>query len=434
MYDNIIKLYELEHIRTIIDSIETISNDDEINLKIKLLRVNESCSNCGSTSYTIKDYYLKKIVHSISMTRKVYILFNQRRYQCKLCHKYFYESNPFSSTNEGTSILTVMNVLEYLKDYNHTFSSTAKMFNISLSTVLNIFDSHVKPRKGKLPRVLSIDEIHIKANIKYPYACVLLDFEKNKLVDVIKSRRKLHLENYFEQFKSEELNTVEYVTMDLWAPYKHIVQRYMPKAKIVADAFHVVVLINRILDNKRRKVMKQYIIENEDKDLNYKNDFGYLLKKFSWMIRLSPEKIKNKSYWINKYKFSVWKNYLLEHLLSSNDELREIYNLRNMYIENNNTTDYSNAEEMLNEQIRVFRNHQIDEIKECGRTLSNWKKEIINSFQKHDNIRYSNGRLEGKNRAIKTIIRNAYGYKNFERFRARVLYSINKDVPLKLNK
>lgn len=47
---------------------------------------------------------------------------------------------------------------------------------MSLSTILNIFDSHVKPRKDKLPRVLSINKIHIKVNIKYPYACGLLDF------------------------------------------------------------------------------------------------------------------------------------------------------------------------------------------------------------------------------------------------------------------
>lgn len=66
--------------------------------------------------------------------------------------------------------------------------------------------------------------------------------------------------------------------------------------------------------------MKQYIIQNEDKDLGYKNDFGYLLKKLYWMIRLTPNKIKCKLYWINKHTFSVWKNNLLEHLLSSNDE------------------------------------------------------------------------------------------------------------------
>ena len=36
----------------------------------------------------------------------------------------------------------------------------------------------------------------------------------------------------------------------------------------------------------------------------------------------------------------------------------------------------------------------IDEIREYGINLNNWKKEIINSFQKHGDIRYSNNRLE----------------------------------------
>ena len=34
---------------------------------------------------------------------------------------------------------------------------------------------------------------------------------------------------------------------------------------------------------------------------------------------------------------------------------------------------------------------------------------------------YSNGHAEGLNNAIKTLIKDANGYKNFERFRKRVL-------------
>ena len=46
--------------------------------------------------------------------------------------------------------------------------------------------------------------------------------------------------------------------------------------------------------------------------------------------------------------------------------------------------------------------------------------------------RYSNGPAEGLNNAIKTIIKDANGYKNFDRFRKRILLVLNKrkDLPL----
>ena len=61
-----------------------------------------------------------------------------------------------------------------------------------------------------------------------------------------------------------------------------------------------------------------------------------------------------------------------------------------------------------------------------------WKKEIKNSFIKVNHRRLSNGPIEGVNNRIKTVIKSANGIKNFYRLRNRMLYSINKDVPIKL--
>ena len=111
-----------------------------------------------------------------------------------------------------------MNILDYLKDFNHSFTGASRYFNTSVNTVINIFDRYVKPIRNKLPKVLCIDEVHIKSNIKYPYACVLFDFHNSKIIDVLKTRRKEYLTRYFERFSIAELDNVEYVVMDLWAP------------------------------------------------------------------------------------------------------------------------------------------------------------------------------------------------------------------------
>lgn len=54
-------------------------------------------------------------------------------------------------------------------------------------------------------------------------------------------------------------------------------------------------------------------------------------------------------------------------------------------------------------------------------TLMNWGKSILNTFD----YPYTNGFTEGCNNKIKVLKRNTYGYRNFERFRKRILHMFN---------
>ena len=78
MYDNIIKTYELEQIRNIIKTIEILYNDDEIHIHITLIKIMNICPICNLNNYVVKDYYKQKLVHTISITRKTYIIYNKR--------------------------------------------------------------------------------------------------------------------------------------------------------------------------------------------------------------------------------------------------------------------------------------------------------------------------------------------------------------------
>ena len=75
---------------------------------------------------------------------------------------------------------------------------------------------------------------------------------------------------------------------------------------------------------------------------------------------------------------------------------------------------------------------------DIAKTISHWKEYILNSFIKIESIdcsskrRLSNGPIEGINSIIEKINVNGNGYTNFYRFRNRVIYSINKNVPLKM--
>ena len=59
----------------------------------------------------------------------------------------------------------------------------------------------------------------------------------------------------------------------------------------------------------------------------------------------------------------------------------------------------------------------IPELSKTVQTYRNWEREILNRF----NFNYSNGFVEGLNNLTKVIKRNGFGYRNFTRFRARIL-------------
>lgn len=60
-----------------------------------------------------------------------------------------------------------------------------------------------------------------------------------------------------------------------------------------------------------------------------------------------------------------------------------------------------------------------------GRSYHKWRTEIANGFAKNQNkVRYTNAIAESINNQLKTIIKSAYGYHNFERFRKRSLLII----------
>ena len=70
-----------------------------------------------------------------------------------------------------------------------------------------------------------------------------------------------------------------------------------------------------------------------------------------------------------------------------------------------------------------------------ARTLMNWEKEIINGIRVFKEISYkniNNAIIENRNKIIKNIKHASNGYKNFDRFRNRILYSLRNDSVYRL--
>lgn len=55
----------------------------------------------------------------------------------------------------------------------------------------------------------------------------------------------------------EILSQIEEVSIDLWVPYKRVVEKLMQNAQVVADRFHVMKQVNEELDYRTKKEKRQ---------------------------------------------------------------------------------------------------------------------------------------------------------------------------------
>ena len=109
-------------------------------------------------------------------------------------------------------------------------------------------------------------------------------------------------------------------------------------------------------------------------------------------------------------------------MLSISDELDRGYDLKELFLDIVNNSTYETAEQDLLIWIDLCKESKIPEFIEASSTIENWLPYIVNSFI---DKRYNNAYTEGLNNKIKVIKRNAYGYKNFNFFRLRLLYILN---------
>ncbi|MEG0290306.1 MAG: transposase, partial [Erysipelotrichaceae bacterium] len=112
-------------------------------------------------------------------------------------------------------------------------------------------------------------------------------------------------------------------------------------------------------------------------------------------------------------------------------EAVEIKDIIHMYYRN---TEHKNAKSDLEDIILLCRTSNTKELQDFSNTLCEWKQEIINSFIKIPSInrKMNNALIENRNKSIKLLKHSSNGYTNWNRFRSRVLYSLNDDIHMKL--
>ena len=380
------------------------------------------CPVCNKFTSSVHDK-LKPIksIYLDSCGSSVDLIIYKKRYHCYNCNKIFTEKLNINTSNGSISNKVKIQIRRDLLNYNLSLKYIAEKNRVSITTIENeMLDivSSIPKHVVNLPRVISFDEFKADTT-EGKYAFILNDPIHKKVLDILPSRKKERLIQYFTYCNNR--HSVEFVISDMYEPYLLVTQAMFPKAKYVVDRFHYTTYIMDALDDIRIRLQKLYGEKSKEYKLLKNKKNVSLLRKYSSEI----------NWWVftKRYKNGRMVDILpvdiLEDILKISSDLMEGYYLKEEFLDIIHHYNQMNIEEQINKWISKCIEKDIPEFIEAPKTISRWKEYILNSFIDE---RYSNGYTEGINNKIKVIKRIAFGYKSFELFRGRILYMFNGKI------
>ncbi len=215
------------------------------------------------------------------------------------------------------------------------------------------------------------------------FVTVVADIDRGKLVEVIDSHKQEDIIKVLQQQPLWLREQVEEVSVDMWGGFPKVVQAVFPNARIVFDRFHVMKPVNEEL-NKVRKQTR----------MTLKGGKFILLK--NGVDLTEEQKVK------------------LADILKHSKRLKLAYELKEEF---RDIFERSQTVEAGQEQLLTWLKKARSVYCDVLTTIRNHLDGICNYFLN----RTTSGVMEGINNRIKLIKRQAYGFVNFDNFRARLL-------------
>jgi transposase len=278
-----------------------------------------------------------------------------------------------------------------------TILDTARHLKVSWDTVKDIQKRFLERRyaKPKLRDIkyLGIDEICVGHG--YRYLTVVLNMRTGAVVFVGHGKGADALTPFWKRLRTSRAK-VEAVAMDMSAAYIDAVTRHLPTAVIVFDHFHVAKLFNDKLSQLRRQLQNEACAQDKN-----------VLKGTRWLLLKNAENLDPRRNEKQRLRQALRLNKPLAAAYYLKEDLRQLWS----------QVDKQDAELFFDGWIGRARASGIGLIKKLADTLLAHREGIL-AWYDHP---ISNGPLEGTNNKIKTMQRQAYGFRDMEFFKLRIM-------------
>lgn len=223
---------------------------------------------------------------------------------------------------------------------------------------------------------------------------IVVDLDTGRIVYVGNGKGADALDGLWPKLKRAGCR-IEAVSSDLSEAFISAVKEHLPDAVQVYDHFHIVKLMNEKLDKVRRDTYNQETDENKRR----------LIKGQRWMLLANGDNLSPKA------EERLCKALDINRPLATAYYLKE--SLRRVWWQDNK----HDAALVLDDWIEQARESGLKPMVSVADTFQRHRDGILAWYD----YQITNGKLEGINNKIKTMKRQAYGYRDMDFFRIKLL-------------
>lgn len=328
--------------------------------------------------------------------KTVWIVLAIQRVWCSACSLVRQVRLDFTDSRRSYTRVFERYVLELCRFM--TIKDVARHLNVGWDMIKDIQKRHLEkhfrhPKLKHLTR-LAIDEISIGAG--YRYLTIVLDLGSGAVVFVGDGKGADALTPFWRRLKCSAA-AIEAVAIDMSPAYIQAVRENLPQAVVVFDHFHVIKLYNDKLSDLRRQLFNQ--IEEPQKK--------QVIKGTRWLLLKNPENLDPDRSEPDRLKAALELNRPLATAYYMKEDLRQIWE----------QPDKETAKTFLADWVYRASSSMIPMLMKMARTIAIHHHGILAYYD----YPISTGPLEGTNNKIKTMKRQAYGFRDENFFKLKIM-------------
>jgi transposase len=235
---------------------------------------------------------------------------------------------------------------------------------------------------------------------------VIVDHDNGRVLEVLENREKATILAYLRRARQQGLLAhVEEVTTDMWDAYVGAAREAFGEGVVITiDRFHVMKNFQECLTRARRQLQR-----------GLSGDQRAQLKGSRWLWLTNPENLTAEAW----QQLQTLKRQFprLGQVAEQREALRAVF-------EDRRIGSRSEGRRRLEVWLRQVEGLGIEALDRFCQTLRRWLDRVANYFVS----RSSNGRTEGLNHGLRSILWRAYGMVNFQNFRLRALHCFGVGV------
>jgi transposase len=369
-------------------------NGDALIFRAEMTDALIQCPQCGCRKATMKGRKTRWLFMSPIGRKKCMLVLDYHRLRCADCATLWWPQLPFTMGKHRyvrSFALTVLDLLRF-----GTIRWVAHYLGVGWDLVKDIHKSKLRLLYRTIPlhkvRYIGIDEFSIRKG--HEYMTVVTDLQSGRILHAVEGKGKEDISPFLEKL-ARKGRRLQAVAMDMSSAYYSAVREVLPNVDIVFDRYHIMALINNAIEDLRRKQQQE-------------------------LDRLGQQTLKGNRFLLltNYEDLKPDRKARLDALLQANQPLFTIHSMKEqlrLFWEKENLCA---ARTFLETWCADALRSGIKQLAKVAKTLAGYRSGLLSYF-KHP---ITSAVVEGINNKIKTLKRQAYGFRDQEYFKLRLYH------------